>query len=150
MRLATIASLASALLLCAAAVRAADEKVPDSFQCSNHTLRGDYGFTIDGTLTLPPPAPSPLVRGVARQHFDGHGNHTQVDFVSIGGVPQSTDWRPASGTYEVNPDCTGTMTIDFDNGSPSLALHFVVVDGGRQILTAVDGRATGSVGTKIR
>jgi hypothetical protein len=43
---------------------------------------------------------------VALAHNDGDGNFTQVDFVVVNGVPQSTDWRPGFGTYTVNPDCT--------------------------------------------
>jgi hypothetical protein len=40
-------------------------------ECSDRTLRGDYAFVIDGTITS---APIPfLLRGVAMTHFDGHG-----------------------------------------------------------------------------
>ena len=83
-------------------------------------------------------------------HFDGHGNFSQVDFVTVNGVPEMSDWRPATGTYEVNPDCTGTSAINFNDGSPSLNGRFVVVDGGRQIMGIVEGIATGGIGIKVR
>ena len=118
--------------------------------CSNRTLRGDYGFTIDGTIVLPSPIPSLLLRGLALKHFDGHGNLTQVDFVTLNGAPSGSDWRPATGTYEVNPDCTGTSEIRFNDGQPTLNLRFVVVDGGRQIMEIVEGNATGAMGIKVR
>jgi hypothetical protein len=118
--------------------------------CSNRTLRGDYGFAIDGTVFLPSPAPSFLLRGVAMTNFDGHGNLSQVDFVTANGVPLVSDWRAATGTYELNPDCTGTSAIHFNDGSPSLNLRLVVVDGGRQVMNIVEGNATGATGIRVR
>ena len=117
--------------------------------CSNRTLRGAYGTAIDGTLLPPSPAPSLLVRGVARQHFDGHGNMSQVDYVTLNGAPPSSDWRQSSGTYEVNADCTGTMETNFDDGR-TLRQRLIVVDNGRQFLTVAEGGASGSTGTKVR
>ena len=117
-------------------------------ECSNHTLRGDYGFAIDGTV-LAGPAPV-LIRGVAMTHFDGHGNLTQVDYATFNGVPASPDWRPATGTYDVNEDCTGRAEIIPATG-PTLQLRLVVFDGGRQVAAVVAaGNSTGSLGTKVR
>jgi hypothetical protein len=118
--------------------------------CSNRTLRGDYGFSITGTVFPPSPVPSFLIRGVAMTHFDGRGNLTQVDFATRNGVPIASDWRPATGTYEVNADCTGTAEIHPNDGSPTLHLRMVVVDGGRQIFNTVEGNATNAVGIKVR
>jgi hypothetical protein len=115
--------------------------------CSNHTLRGDYGFVIDGTIFAGPT--SFLLRGVAMTHFDGHGGLTQVDFTTRNGAPTSPDWRPATGTYEVNEDCTGRAEIVPATGPP-LDLRLVVFDGGRQVATVVVGNATGSLGTRVR
>jgi hypothetical protein len=118
------------------------------FRCSNRTLRGDYGFSIDGTILAGTPNAF-LLRGVAMTHFDGHGNLSQVDFTTRNGVPIGADWRPAVGTYEVNPDCTGTAQIVPDDGSPTLNLRLVVVDRGREVRTIVVGNATGSVGIRV-
>ena len=116
-------------------------------ECSDHTLRGDYAFAIDGTILT---APSPLLlRGVAMTHFDGHGNLSQVDFVTLNGVAGGPDWRPATGTYEINPDCTGKAQI-IPAGAPPLNLRLVVGDRGRQVWTVVIGNATGSTGTRVR
>ena len=115
-------------------------------ECSDQTLRGDYAFAIDGTLlTAPPPG---LIRGVAMTHFDGDGNLNQVDFVTLNGAG-GTDWRPATGTYTVNPDCTGEAQI-LPDGAPPLNLRLVVGDRGRQVWTIVIGNATGSTGTRVR
>jgi hypothetical protein len=116
-------------------------------RCSNRTLRGDYGFDIDGTILAGPKAG--LLRGVAMTRFDGDGNLSQVDFVTNNGAPGGPDWRPATGTYDLNPDCTGTAEIVFTDGSPALHLWLVVADRGRQIRTVVVGNPTGSSGIKV-
>lgn len=127
-----------------------DEGASDSgggSECSNHTLRGDYGFRIDGTI-LAGPAPI-LLRALAMTHFDGHGGLTQVDFATMNGVPSSPNWRPAVGTYEVNADCTGSAVIVPAFG-PAIDLRLVVFDRGRQVATVVIGNSTGSLGTRVR
>ena len=96
--------------------------------------------------------PQPLhgASGVALTHFDGHGNLRQLDFVTRNGVPASPDWRPATGTYSIDSNCTGSAVISPADGSPSLNLRLVVIDRGRQVLTTVAGNSTNSIGTKVR
>jgi hypothetical protein len=118
------------------------------YTCSNATLRGDYGFSIDGTILAGTPNAF-LLRGVAMTHFDGHGNLSQVDFTTRNGAPLAADWRPATGTYDVNDDCTGTAQIVPADGSPPLNLRLVVVNRGREVRTTVVGNSTGSVGVRV-
>jgi hypothetical protein len=117
-------------------------------RCSSRTLRGDYGFDIGGQILAGPRAG--ILRGVAMTHFDGDGKLSQVDFATINGIPVSPDWRPVSGVYDLNPDCTGTAELHPSDGSPTLHLRLVVVDRGREIRTIVEGNATGSTGIKVR
>src|SRR6185369_7448569 len=91
--------------------------------CSNATIQGTYAFTIRGTIFLPNGS-TLLIDGIARETFDGRGNETQVDAVATNGV-LTPGWRPGSGSYSVNPDCTGTQTI-LVPGLPDLHLQFVV------------------------
>ena len=100
-------------------------------RCSNRTLRGSYAFNIEGTILAGPNRL--LLRGLAMTEFDGDGNLSQVDFTTINGAAASTEWRSGSGTYELNPDCTGTMEIIQTDGSPTLRLRLVVADHGRTI-----------------
>ena len=139
------AVVAIAVAFGASALVMADEEG----SCSNGTLRGAYGFTIDGQLLLPGGAPL-LLRGVAMTTFDGQGNLSQVDHATVNGMPRWSGWRDAVGTYDVNPDCTGTAQIVPGDGSPALNLHLVVFDHGRQVRTVVDGNATGSLGVRVR
>jgi hypothetical protein len=119
-----------------------------SARCTDRTVRGDYGFSIDGTVLAGTPNAF-LLRGVAMTHFDGRGNLRQVDFTTRNGVPTTADWRPATGTYAINPDCTGSAEIIPGDGTPSLRLRLVVVNHGREIRTIVLGNATGSLGVRV-
>jgi hypothetical protein len=104
--------------------------------CTNATLEGDYGFIVTGTRPSGPGAPVESVVGVALTHFDGSGGLTQTDNIhgSITGLAAPN--RAGTGTYALNSDCSGTMTID-NPGSPSLTAAIVVVDGGNEVRAAV-------------
>jgi hypothetical protein len=117
-------------------------------KCSNRTLNGNYGFSIEGTILAGTPNAF-LLRGVAMTHFDGNGNLSQVDFTTRNGAPLTPDWRPAVGTYDINPDCTGTAQIVQGDGTPSVNLRLVVVNRGHEVRTTVVGNASGSVGIRV-
>ena len=115
-------------------------------QCSNSTLRGTYVFTLTGQILAPPPVAGP-VSGVAQTDFDGKGNLTQLDHVVHNGAVPVEDWRPAIGSYSINPDCTGWMTLiprpaDPADASPELKLYIVVTRDGHLIRTVVSGSPT--------
>lgn len=117
--------------------------------CSNRTLSGDYGFSLEGVL-FPAPGLSLPFRGVVMVHYDGKGNFTQLDHVVTNGVPPAQEWRPGSGTYTVNPNCTGISVINIPgNPQPTITVHFVVVKQGHEIFQVVDGNAATSVGIKV-
>lgn len=111
--------------------------------CSDATLHGRYAFTITGQILAPAPAAG-LVSGVARTYFDGSGVLSQVDHVVHNGVLPVEAWRPAGGSYSINADCTGWMTIvpnpsvPADN-SPELKVYIVVTQDGREIQAVVSG-----------
>ena len=123
--------------------------------CNKELIRGNYGFTIQGTK-LGGLGPTGAQVGVAMTEFDGKGNFTQIDTVTIDGkVVADFSHTPASGTYTVNANCTGTLTIDFTDGRPPVTTAFVVVLGGMEIDTVVTSAggaqgilATGSVGKR--
>jgi hypothetical protein len=113
--------------------------------CSNATILGDYGTQIEGTIL----GPNLPLRTLALVHFDGKGNLTGVDHVVLNGVPPQEEWRPSSGTYNVNPNCTGSAAFNVAPGNPPINLHFIVVNDGRQILEVVDGSAITGVAYKV-
>jgi hypothetical protein len=85
--------------------------------CSNGTIQGEYTFTVHGkTLNPPDGKVTGLQDGVGIIKFNGSGNFVQVDYILINGVQPGPKGSPAgfqheSGTYKVNPDCTGTMHL---------------------------------------
>ena len=80
----------------------------DDFGCSNATLQGDYAFSVLSLL------PQNVVVGIGT--FDGKGGFTQIDYP---GDRLRTDGTLAfrtgqTGSYLVNPDCTGSQEIDLN------------------------------------
>ena len=108
--------------------------------CSNRTLSGDYGTLIEGSLL----APNWPLRTLAMIHFDGRGNMTSVDHVILNGMPPEEEWRPNSGTYIVNPDCTASAVF-----SGPIPVHFVVVKNGKEFRGVVDGNAITLHGSRV-
>ena len=122
--------------------------------CSNATLKGDYGFTIDGNQPNPDGGAQLPLKGVAITHFDGAGKLTQRDFVVTGGVlnPGQGDSESGfhfttgeTGSYSLSSDCTGRMTIDLNTPVPPgsglspgiIKLMIVVTHHGNAIHTVV-------------
>jgi len=122
----------------------------DSPACNNRIIAGNYGFTIEGNKLggLGPIGP---MMGVAMTQFDGNGGLTQIDTVTINGVVVADfTHTPASGTYTVNSDCTGTFTINFTDNRPTVVTNFVVVEAGFEIDAVVisAGGHTGILATR--
>jgi hypothetical protein len=118
-------------------------------RCSNHTLNGRYGLTIEGLLAIP--GPGIQVRGVVLQDYDGNGHFTQVDHVVVDGMPPTEAWRPGSGTYHVRADCTGKATINIPSSQqqPPLVVYFVVTNDGKEIRQVVEGNAATATGRRV-
>lgn len=103
----------------------------DEDTCSQASLHGTYAIHAQGTVVgqLPPPFPNaPFPFGEAGIiTLNGKGQHSGKTTVNLGGVVL----QPAfTGTYTVNPDCTGTITLESNAG---FVLHdaIVVTRGGR-------------------
>lgn len=100
--------------------------------CSNATLQGGYGFTIEGSQTVGGPIAGP-VAGAALTVFDGLGGFAQHDAVMHNGTLVSGH---ESGTYTVDSDCTGQFTFVNAAGVP-IHTGFVIDDGGNEIRAVV-------------
>jgi hypothetical protein len=122
----------------------------DEGGCSDRSLKGDYGFSVEGWVL--PGALLPI-RGIHMTRFDGKGTFTQLDHIIVNGNPPAVEWTPVSGTYHVNANCTGTMTIV--GGGSVTNLETVIVRGGKEIHTVVTAPFSGpprtvtSVGIKV-
>ena len=120
-------SLASLLiaLFALAAVSAADAS--DARRCSTASIAGKFGFTTTGSI----PAIGPVAAtGLFTQDASGKITGTQTRSLN-GDIADET----FTGTATVNPDCTGTDTIQvFQSGVlvRTTTLHVVYDDNGRE------------------
>jgi hypothetical protein len=119
----TIAAVAALVLSIAPSAKA------DNKGCSNITLKGTFSDRDTGWIFLAPApaAPVPFV-GVNLDTFDGNGNLTTTGTSSLNGnIMQGS----AKGTYTVNPDCTGTYTVQ--GGGLTVHAFFVIDDTGNEL-----------------
>jgi len=95
----------------------------NDYGCSNATLQGEYAFGGTNYTTLE------VFNGI--KVFYGNGHLTQRDYLGNTTPPEFAPPGQETGTYTVNPDCTGSMVIT----TPSLLINilFVISDGGRHI-----------------
>jgi hypothetical protein len=110
----------------------AQEKPHKTKACSNATLRGSFGYTSTGTLLpsyVPPPFAGPFAE-TGRQTFDGKGNTDATATLSSNGeIAKMT----IEGTYEVNPDCTGSLTLNVAPLGATVHADFVIDDDGAEL-----------------
>ena len=101
----------------------------DGRRCSTASIAGKFGFTTTGSI----PAIGPVAAtGVFTQDRSGNINGTQTRSLN-GDIADET----FTGTATVNPDCTGTDTIQVFEGGVlvrTTTLHVVYDDDGREAL----------------
>ncbi len=112
--------------------------------CSNASLQGSFGFTSTGTvLASPPPFAGPFAE-IGRQTFDGRGNTEATATLSANGnIVRVT----VQGTYVVNPDCTGSMTLFVFELGISFNADFVIDDDGAELRAIVT--ETGAIESRV-
>jgi uncharacterized protein (TIGR03437 family) len=92
--------------------------------CTDATVTGAYGYAVAGWFY-----PSGILAAVAdagHNAADGAGNFTGADVVSFGGTITP---RTLSGTYQTNPDCSGTSTFTDSLGNTAHFRNTVSPDG---------------------
>ncbi|MFB3826004.1 MAG: hypothetical protein ACE15B_04510 [Bryobacteraceae bacterium] len=99
--------------------------------CTAQMLRGEYGVHLQGWIYPDWPQKTRVPGSqIGIGSFDGSGNAVMLVTSAVDGEigpPDTIEY-----TYEVNADCTGSITPrPGANGGPG---RFVIVDGGRQFL----------------
>ena len=105
----------------------------DDLGCSNTTLKGAYAFSVVNIVVAAPLGPGVVV-GLTT--FDGKGGLTQIDYPGNGGTDLGLDEKfrtGQTGSYRVNPNCTGFMTVNLGAGVGVTENAFVISNGGRSI-----------------
>jgi hypothetical protein len=113
----------------------------DDLGCSNATLKGAYAFSV---LTVASATGPGVVVGLGT--FDGMGGFTQIDYPGDGlsMTPPLTAFRTGqTGTYTVNPNCTGFQEINLGGGVGVVENAFVISNGGRSIDAVIAGFTLG-------
>lgn len=123
MKTLAVISLTTAFALGIAPGAAAQDKA-----CSNSTLNGAFAYTNNGIIVVPPAEAGPFA-AVGSQTFDGKGNTSASATVSQNGNILRVTIR---GTYAVEPDCTGSMTLLVSPVNVTSHVDFVVVRDGAE------------------
>jgi hypothetical protein len=116
----------------------------DDLGCSNATLKGDYAFSVLTIVEAPPGAPGVVV-GLGT--FDGRGGFTQIDYPGNGATDMNLDEKfrtGQTGSYKVNRNCTGFMTINIVQAGLVIENAIVISNGGRAIHGVVASGTTSS------
>jgi len=125
-----------------------------SQQCTlqSANLNGAYMITITGTAGSPVWAPfTGPVATLGRYVFDGLGN-LQITTATIAAANPPLNVTPpivVNGTYSLNRDCTGTLTLNF---APAPNAHYNVIASpdGRQLTMISTDRGDVLVATGTR
>jgi len=137
------------LLMLALTLAASSALTAHAVVCNNSTIRGTYAYSIHGQVFIQN-GPTLFIDGLARTTFDGEGNLTELDAVAVNGN-LAPGWAFNTGTYSVNPDCTGTITVTNGN-QPLVHLQIVVAQSGNSMheMTTDPGFATTAEGERLR
>ena len=118
----TIAAVSALALGIAPTAKAADKG------CSNTSIKGTFAFKATGSVI--DPTGVVLLDVVFALTFDGNGALTGTGLQSHNGnILQVTQ----TGTYTVNPDCTGTYTILVSPIGITAHFFFVIADSGNEL-----------------
>ena len=103
----------------------------DSDECSVSRWNSSFGIATNGSIVASGPVGPVAEVGVIK--FDGAGG-AQTTTLSLNGtiLPNRSS---LSGTYEVNSDCTGdlSLVLPAPGGTITSTSHFVIVDHGKEI-----------------
>lgn len=133
MKLSNTAKALTTVAMFALALIASPTAKADERGCSNATLKGTYSDQDTGTIVGVGP-----FAGVNVDTFDGHGKLTISGISSVNG---SVSPGVSTGTYHVNPDCTGTYTVQ-DSFGDTFDAFFVISDGGNDLRIVITDAGT--------
>lgn len=117
--------------------------------CSNASLSGTFAVVDTGVIMAPSAEAGPFA-DVGTLTFDKKGNTAGTAWVSQNG---NIFQMNMSGTYAVNPDCTGTFTLNISLVGPAISLppvhaFFVIDNDGKEFhsMSTDPGRTITTIG----
>ena len=136
-------SVLASLALAGCASAFAESQV--DYVCDNASFQGSFGFTLHGDLIG-----SGATSAVGVINADGDGGLHGTETAHIAGVVHSIDFP--SGTYTINPDCTGTAVLlpVVDGVESHGTVSFVLTSPDTlRIITTTPGRVLEGGGERI-
>ena len=106
--------------------------------CSDASVHGKYGFTINGTVNGKP------ITAVGQIATNGSGGLAGNETISDNGSVRNL--LEVLGKYAIKSDCTGTMTIQAQ-GRSKQNFNVTVISGGKQIDMVQTDSGTTNLGT---
>lgn len=104
--------------------------------CSLATLTGNYAFSQQGFISNSMKGNPLPFANVGLATFDGAGNfsatYTDMSPGKPGGYSTPIQGATGSGTYTVNSDCTGSISITSGDAA-GIALNLVIIGGGTEV-----------------
>src|ERR1700728_3770227 len=141
-----VALLVAVSIFSAQSVVAEEQANSKGKECSKATLWGSFGYSSTGTLLdsyVPAPYAGPFGE-VGRQTFDGKGHTSASATTSSNGNITPV---PIEGTYTVNSNCTGSMTVYVSPFDSTVHADFVIDGDGAQIRAI--GSDSGVIETRV-
>ena len=156
-RITVVGALAGLAVVVALAISFAVSKytvpaVHASTGCSVATLHGNYGVIQPAGFTThnSPNGSEVPWQFVGVETFDGNGG-TSVNYTAAVNGAIFTELGPdkvSTGTYQVNPDCTGSLLITNGPAAPA-NFNIVIVGGGAEVFgISTDNGDTGTFDEK--
>jgi hypothetical protein len=116
--------------------------------CAERTLRGDYGLLVSGVRRLPPALGGGTERFVATALWSFHGDGTFTQRTGAAMHGEVTGIAPGvnevPGTYQVNENCTGSMSLFVPDLPFPVQYSFVIVNNARQVNAAIMNPGVGT------
>ena len=100
-------------------------------RCSNATIAGSFGVQTTGTILEGGPGQPGLFASNGLFNFGDNGNLSTRQTISFNGTIVPFE---ASGTYDVEQDCTLTVTITEPSTGTQVSVNGVIVERGTEIL----------------
>jgi hypothetical protein len=103
-------------------------------------MKGGHGYSYSGAVM------GSAIAAVGPINFDGQGNLSATYDVNLGGTPFQGSF---TGTYTVNANCTGTVTLHLPLLGITTNGSFVIVNNGQEtFFTGTDPGITITGATK--
>jgi len=116
-------------------------------RCSLANVAGSYGYTTSGFVAISPGTFVPAA-AAGRITFDGQGHVSRTQTRVVAGSPLDETF---SGTYGVNPNCTGSFTVQVEPDTRTSTVDLVWTDNtkGASAVFTTPGFILTSTATRI-